>query len=215
MSILLGQKLTPELCEQVRVLLLEDNLSMRTLIITVLRMLGIPNVKASANVDQAMVELEMQEPDIAIVDCDNDPKEGPKFIRAMRRFEDGRFAEVPVILLSAYADRQMVDRARNAGANDLLVKPFSPRILLQHIGFVIENPRSTVQVESYVGPDRRQQIDEDFEGPERRGVEADGDADETGGEANGEAAAKDAADDAAEDAGEDAGEEGEAQEGTG
>ena len=214
MSVLLGQKLTPELCEQIRVLLLEDNFSMRTLIITVLRMLGIPNVKASANVDQAMVELEMQEPDIAIVDCDNDPKEGPKFIRAMRRLDDGRFAEVPVILLSAYADRQMVDRARNAGANDLLVKPFSPRILLQHIGFVIENPRSTVQVESYVGPDRRQQAEEGFE-PERRGVEADGDAGETGSEANGEAAAEDTAEDAGEDAGEGAGEESEAQEGTG
>ena len=199
MSVLLGQKLTPELCEQIRVLLLEDNFSMRTLIITVLRMLGIPNVKASANVDQAMVELEMQEPDIAIVDCDNDPKEGPKFIRAMRRLDDGRFAEVPVILLSAYADRQMVDRARNAGANDLLVKPFSPRILLQHIGFVIENPRSTVQVESYVGPDRRQQMDENFRGPERRGTgESEG-----GGEENGEAA-----DDAA------TGEESEAEEST-
>ena len=170
MSVLLGQKLTPELCEQVRVLLLEDNLSMRTLILTILRMLEIPNVKAAGNTDQAMIELEMQEPDITLVDCDSDPKEGPKFIRAMRQFEDGRFAEVPVILLSAYADRQMVERARDAGANDLLVKPFSPRVLLQHIGFVIENPRPTVQVESYIGPDRRQQMDENYEGPERRGT---------------------------------------------
>ncbi|MDP6390117.1 MAG: response regulator [Alphaproteobacteria bacterium] len=203
MSALLSQKLTPELCEQIRVLLVEDNLSMRTLILTVLRMLGIPNVKGAASTEQAMVELEMQEPDIALVDCDNDPKEGPRFIHEMRRVDNGRHAELPVILLSAYADRQMVERARSAGANDLLVKPFSPRVLLQHIAYVMENPRATVQAESYIGPDRRQQMDENFKGDERRGVEGDGDSGETGGEENGEAAA------------EPAGEESEAQEETG
>lgn len=213
MSAILGQKLTPELCEQIRVLLLEDNLSMRTLILTVLRMLGIPNVKGAGNTDQAMIELEMQEPDIALVDCDSDPKEGPKFIRGLRRVEDGRHAEVPVILLSAYADRQLVERARDAGANDLLVKPFSPRVLLQHIAYVIENPRSTVQVESYIGPDRRQRMDEKFGGPERRGVEGDEDAGEAGEEeAADEAAAEEAGEESAEGAG---GDESEAQEGAG
>ena len=40
---------------------------------------------------------------------------------------------VPIIMLTARARPQDLEQAYAAGATDYVVKPFSPRILLQHV----------------------------------------------------------------------------------
>ena len=64
-------------------------------------------------------------------------------------------AFVPVILTSAHISARDVARARDCGANIIVIKPLSPANLLQRITWVAREQRIFVETASYVGPDRR------------------------------------------------------------
>jgi DNA-binding response OmpR family regulator len=60
-------------------------------------------------------------------------------------------------------------RARDAGANFVLTKPIAPNLLLQRIMWIGRDARPFVELESYVGPDRRFSLDGPPDGaPDRR-----------------------------------------------
>lgn len=44
----------------------------------------------------------------------------------------------PVLVLSGYADRQMVENLRAAGHADVLEKPFEPESLIRHVKEILE-----------------------------------------------------------------------------
>jgi len=46
---------------------------------------------------------------------------------------DPALARIPVILLTARAQDADIQRGFNAGANDYIVKPFSPRVLASRV----------------------------------------------------------------------------------
>jgi len=48
-----------------------------------------------------------------------------------------------------------VEDARDAGANEFIVKPFTPQKVAQRLLSVINHPRDFYHCESYFGPDRR------------------------------------------------------------
>ncbi len=167
-----GEKVTSETLDKLRVLLVSDNLAMRTLTVTILRMLGIREVRTDTGSDKTVDRMRQYRPDLIVVDCDTNPMAGPTLVGDMRRTEDGAFADIPVVMISAYAERQLVERARDAGVNDFLVKPFAPRTLLQHVKYTLEHRRPTVRSKGYFGPDRRQKPLTEYRGPERRGTKS-------------------------------------------
>lgn len=70
-------------------------------------------------------------PDLALVDWMMPRLTGPELCRALR--EDPRTAHTPVLLLTAKAQEPDVERGFQAGADDYIVKPFSPRELLHRV----------------------------------------------------------------------------------
>jgi CheY-like chemotaxis protein len=46
-------------------------------------------------------------------------------------------ADIPVIVVSACAERTDIDNAYAAGADDFLAKPFQATILLQRVGWLL------------------------------------------------------------------------------
>ncbi len=62
-------------------------------------------------------------------------------------------AEVPVIFLSGYGRNEIISRALEAGADDYVVKPFSPRELVARIGASLRKPvaaSGSLSVEPFV-----------------------------------------------------------------
>ena len=93
---------------------------------------------------------------------------GIELTKLIRTSENSVNPFVPVILMSAYADRHTVMQARDAGVNEFLVKPLSARALHQRIVSVVLNPRSFIKTGQYFGPDRRRIGSADYEGLEKR-----------------------------------------------
>jgi two-component system, chemotaxis family, chemotaxis protein CheY len=85
----------------------------------------------------------------------------------VRTSKDSRNPFVPILIVTAHSTVDHVLAALNAGANDFLAKPLSPRVLYSRIADIIENPRSFVRADGYFGPCRRGRSTAYYEGEER------------------------------------------------
>jgi CheY-like chemotaxis protein len=155
----------------VRVLVVDDDEEMRRLLRKILRTIGVVETMTATNGVDALDAMRRETVDIVITDWSMTPIDGVELIRRIRDLENSPLPFVPVILLTAYAEPARVAKARDAGVNEVLVKPVSPKALYDRLVHIIENPRSFVRTKAYFGPDRRRK-DRPIEGPNRRQREA-------------------------------------------
>lgn len=92
---------------------------------------------------------------------------GEEFLRWLRSQDSEKMKFLPVIVCSAYTSEKIVNASRDAGANEVLVKPVSAEKIASRIQYVIENPRAFVKAPGFFGPDRRRK-NEEYKGEERR-----------------------------------------------
>lgn len=103
-----------------RVLVAEDEALIRLDLVEMLREEGY-DVVGEAGDGQAAVELAIElKPDLVIMDVKMPRRDG---IDAASEIAEKRIA--PVVILTAFSQRELVERARDAGAMAYLVKPFS------------------------------------------------------------------------------------------
>ncbi|MGI8923966.1 MAG: ANTAR domain-containing response regulator [Fimbriimonadales bacterium] len=105
-------------------------------------------VVAEAGDGQEALDLAMSvRPDICVLDIKMPIKDG---ITVVSELVEGQIA--PAILLTAYSDRELIDRAKEAGAFAYLVKPFKPNDLPPAIEVAVsryrQNQDLTGQIES-------------------------------------------------------------------
>lgn len=168
-------KLGKEHIRILNTLVIVDNLPMLGIFRSVLGDLGIQNVHHGRNARE-VVSLLMAEPiDLVVID-DHAPLDGVKFLTALRRGSDKLPNAVPVVFITAIAERERIVAARDAGANEILIKPFTPVQLKTRLENSLLKPREFVEAAAYVGPDRRRRRDdgttadrrERDRGPDRR-----------------------------------------------
>ena len=70
-----------------------------------------------------------QKPDVLFLDLRMPKLDSCEVCRALK--QDPRTADIKVIVLTAMAQESDRDKALEAGADDFLTKPFSPRVLLE------------------------------------------------------------------------------------
>ncbi|MCC7102953.1 MAG: response regulator [Fimbriimonadaceae bacterium] len=113
---------------QYRVLIADDDPIIRMDLKQMLERLDY-EVVAEAGDGQVAVDLaQTHQPDVCVLDVKMPQMDG---IEAARQIADNGIA--PVILLTAFSDRELVDRARESGVFGYLVKPFKPNDLLPAI----------------------------------------------------------------------------------
>jgi two-component system, chemotaxis family, chemotaxis protein CheY len=150
------------------ILVVDDNPHMRAIVVAILRGIGVRTIREAADGATALEIVRDTPPDIIITDYSMQPLDGIAFTRMLRTAEDSSHPQVPIIMMTGYADRVTVAAARDAGINEILVKPVSAKSTLQRLIAVIDQPRSFVQSPRYTGPDRRRRDDATYRGPERR-----------------------------------------------
>ena len=155
-----------------KLLLVEDNPHMRTLIKEVLHAFGIRNIEQADDGAAAFERLKKYEADVVVIDWMMDRIDGIEFTQMVRMAPDSPNPFVPIIMLTGYTETQRVLEARDRGVTEFMAKPVSAKALYDRLVAVIERPRSFVRTDSYFGPDRRRKI-EDFFGGNRRDEEED------------------------------------------
>ena len=115
-----------------RVVVAEDEALIRLDIVEMLREAGY-DVVAEADNGQLAVELAREHrPDLVLMDVKMPVLDG---ITAAEQIASERIA--PVVLLTAFSQRELVERARDAGAMAYVVKPFTPADLLPAVEIAI------------------------------------------------------------------------------
>jgi AmiR/NasT family two-component response regulator len=110
----------PAATGQRSVLVAEDEALIRLDIVEMLRENGYNVVAEAGDGEQAVQLAEQHRPDIVVMDIKMPILDG---ISAAERIVSARIA--PVVLLTAFSQRELVERARDAGAMAYVVKPFT------------------------------------------------------------------------------------------
>ncbi|MFN9934958.1 MAG: response regulator [Hyphomonadaceae bacterium] len=137
------------------VLVVDDNPHMRSIVVAILRGVGIGIVKEASDGADAMEVMRAGVPDIVIVDLNMFPIDGLEFTQMIRTAVDSPFPFVPIIMMTGHTERTKVTAARDSGVNELVANPLSEKTLLDRIVAVIDRPRSFVKTATYTGPCRR------------------------------------------------------------
>jgi CheY-like chemotaxis protein len=116
------------------VLVADDEDDIRDLIAFRLQSVGYDVVTAD-NGHDALALARRRLPDLMVLDVSMPGLDGIEV--CYRVHEDPVTAEIPVIVVSARAQRTDIDLAYAAGADDFLAKPFQSTILIQRIGWLI------------------------------------------------------------------------------
>lgn len=154
--------------KSLRILVAEDNEHMRGLLVGMLKGLSIEEIREASDGREALEALRRWTADIAFVDFQMAPVDGLEFTRTVRTTSDTANQFLPIILLTGHAQLGRVKEARDAGVNEILVKPLDPKTVVERLKAVIQRQRPFVRSSSYVGPDRRRRAAADYAGPWRR-----------------------------------------------
>jgi len=141
--------------EMLRVLVVEDTGPMLKLLIYVLESIGIKKVTSCTSAESAFREFRNNEFDLVITDWAMEPMSGLDLARKIRKSALSPNKVVPIILVTSYSSKENVQKARDEGITEFLVKPFTASDLAKRIAYVMEHPRRFVKSGEFFGPDRR------------------------------------------------------------
>ncbi len=139
--------------QALKILLVEDNQHMRTIIREVLKGAGMPAIQEAHDGADAFELLRQFPADIAIVDFNMAPVDGIDFTRMLRKAPDSLNPMMPVIMITGHSERSRVEEARDAGVNEFIVKPLTAKALLARIHSVVMTPRPYVRSKTFIGPE--------------------------------------------------------------
>lgn len=141
----------------VRVLVADRDARTASLVHSVLFSFGFSLIDLATSGNQALEALRNHKFDLIITEWNLAPVDGVQLVKAIRAAKsDQRLKrDIPIIMLTAKADMNAVQAARDAGITEFMVKPFSARTLSNRLVQVIDNPRVFVDAPGYVGPCRR------------------------------------------------------------
>ncbi len=121
--------------ERKRILVVDDEIYIVHILEFSLTMEGYEVLTASDG-EEALQVIEQERPDLVVLDIMMPKLDGYEVCHRLREDED--FRALPVILLSAKGRPIDRDAGLQAGADDYITKPFSPRKLLEKIRELLE-----------------------------------------------------------------------------
>jgi CheY-like chemotaxis protein len=158
----------PSRLAQIGVLLADDDRRIAMIVRKVLASLGFANIHVARDGAQALQILRSEKIDMIITDWQMSPMDGISLVKYLRTMDDSPNRFIPIIMLTGNADRGHVEIARDVGVTEFVVKPFSAKTLCGRIMMLIENPRSFIMSQSFIGPDRRRRDMAPPDGSEKR-----------------------------------------------
>jgi two-component system cell cycle response regulator DivK len=113
-----------------RILVVEDQLDNRQILRDLLTAAGYEVIEA-ADGERAVAAAQAQRPDLILMDIQLPVLDGHEATRRIKA--DPALKVIPIVVVTSYALSGDEEKARAAGADGYVTKPFSPRLLLAKI----------------------------------------------------------------------------------
>lgn len=115
----------------IKVMVVDDQTSMRAMIRRTLQDLGFKDVRDKPSAVEALPAIQADRVHLIISDFNMPDMDGLEFLEAVR--SDAVIGKTVFIMLTGSADRELVQKAAALGVNNYLVKPFAPAALKEKI----------------------------------------------------------------------------------
>jgi len=124
---------TPEM----KILIVDDFSTMRRIIKNILKQLGFTNVIEADDGTTGLDKLRSEPVDFVILDWNMPKMTGIELLRTMRA--DEALKGIPVLMVTAEAQKENVVEAVQAGVNNYIVKPFTAETMKEKIDKIFIN----------------------------------------------------------------------------
>ena len=121
--------------ELVKILIIEDDATIRTILEMALLGAGFKDVKSAARGDEGLDEVKRMKPDLVLLDLMLPGLDG--FTVARRIRETPELAATRIIMLTARTQNEDIVRGLECGADDYVTKPFDRQVLLARVRAVL------------------------------------------------------------------------------
>lgn len=153
----------------VKFLVVDNSAFQRRLTAETLRAFGAQFIDYADSAESSLTALAYSVPDVLITAWDMDGSSGLGLVRRLRSGDLGpALKRLPIVMIADRNKTSDIERARNYGVDEFLLRPFSTSALLARIEAVTKNRREFIESVVYVGPCRRRKMVEDYDGPLRR-----------------------------------------------
>ncbi len=116
------------------ILIVEDDSQIGDLIEFTLNNAGYSTVKFD-NANDALIYLNINKPDLIVLDLMLPGLQGEDFIRFVKNKED--LKKIPILIVTAKSHDDLFAKLLNEGADDFLVKPFSIKVLVAKVNAIL------------------------------------------------------------------------------
>ena len=116
---------------QIKVMVVDDQASMRAMIRRSLQDLGFRDVRDKGDAAEALAAVRADRVHLIISDFNMPDMDGLQLLEAVR--QDPVIGKTVFIMLTGSSDREIVQKAAALGVNNYLVKPFAPASLKDKI----------------------------------------------------------------------------------
>lgn len=124
---------------ETKILVIDDNQDVRDLVVHILNGAGFKVFDAAGGVD-ALAILKENSIDLVLLDVMMPGMSGLEVLQEIRTGSNKKIREIPVMMLTAKASTDDVDKALELGANAYVVKPFRSIALREKVQALLNQP---------------------------------------------------------------------------
>lgn len=124
--------------KNMKILVIDDFKTMRRIVTNLLFQLGFKNLDEAVDGESALAKIAETQYQLIISDWNMEPMSGFELLQRIRA-SDGPIKTVPFIMVTAESKPENIIKAKQAGVNNYIVKPFNAETLKTKMAAVIGN----------------------------------------------------------------------------
>ncbi|MBI4848398.1 MAG: chemotaxis response regulator CheY [Nitrospirae bacterium] len=126
---------------KMKILVVDDFSTMRRIVKNLLRQLGYENIEEAEDGAQAYSKLKNGGYGFVVSDWNMPNMDGLEMLKKVR--SDPELKDLPILMVTAEAEKEKVITAIQAGVNNYIVKPFTGEILKEKMDKILERLQAT------------------------------------------------------------------------
>ena len=120
----------------IKILVVDDMSTMRRIVKNIMKQLGFVNVEEAENGEEALIKLRADSFGFIISDWNMPVMTGIELLRAVRA--DEKLKTIPLLMVTAEAQKENLIEAIQAGVSNYIVKPFTAEVLQEKMNKIFK-----------------------------------------------------------------------------
>lgn len=127
--------------EDLDIVAIDDSKAMQGIYRSIFSSIRTKRARVYGDPERAMNAMLLEPPNVLLLDWRMESTSGAKLLRTLRLKQMDPLCFLPVIVISAYGTQTVVELAYRLGANNFLLKPISPEILIKRLQWIASDSR--------------------------------------------------------------------------